>query len=104
MRPSPRPPALDRLAERVHEGLGAHASIYALGTVGLGSATSGGAPGEGLRGRVRATVGNPLFITELLRSCDDEGLLRMASGVVEVTRGAAPADLHAVLVRRLSWL
>ena len=70
----------------------------------MASAITGGAPGEVLRERLRATAGNPLFITELLRSCDDEGLLRMQSGVVDVTPGGTPADLHAVLVRRLSWL
>ena len=107
MRLSPRPPALDRLVERVREGLGAHVRLGSLDevdVVAMASAITGGAPGEVLRERLRATAGNPLFITELLRSFDDEGLLRMESGVVDVTPGVTSADLHEVLVRRLSWL
>jgi DNA-binding CsgD family transcriptional regulator len=107
LRPTPRPAALDRLVERIADGLGSHVRLGALDDVDvhtLASALTGAAPGHGLRQRLRATAGNPLFVTELLRSLDEEGLLRIESGVADVTPGVVPANLHATLVRRLSWL
>ena len=107
MRPSPRSPALDRLIEFVVDGHGRHLRIDALGEVdlnALASALIGAAPGHELRERLRSTAGNPLFATELLRSLDDEGLLRIESGIAETPPSALPVVLTQTLVRRLSWL
>jgi class 3 adenylate cyclase/DNA-binding CsgD family transcriptional regulator/tetratricopeptide (TPR) repeat protein len=107
LRPSPRPTALDRLLELVHHGLGVHIRLGSLDEVdvhALASAQLGAAPGPRLCERLRATSGNPLYVTELLRSLDDDGLLRVDAGVVDVTQGAMPANLNETLVRRLSWL
>ena len=70
----------------------------------LASALTGAAPGERLRRRLEGTGGNPLYVTELLRSMDDDGALRVDAGIVEVITDDAPSDLHETLVRRLSWL
>jgi DNA-binding CsgD family transcriptional regulator len=107
LRPSPRPPALDRLLEVVRDGCGRHVRLEALDEVdvqALASALTGAAPSQELRRRLRATSGNPLFVTELLRSLDDDGLVRIDAGVADVTPGAAPSSLNETLVRRLSWL
>ena len=107
LRPSPRPAALDRLIERVRAGLGAHVRLDSLDEVNvhaLSSTLTGAAPGEELRARLRATAGNPLFVSELLRSLDDDGLLKIESGVADIAPGVTPANLHETLARRLSWL
>ena len=107
LRPSPRPPALDRLLEVIRDGCGRHVRLDALDEVdvqALASALTGAAPSQELRRRLRATSGNPLFVTELVRSLDDDGLLRIDAGVADVTPGATPSSLNETLVRRLSWL
>ena len=107
MRPSPRPPALDRLVERVRDGTGTCLHLGSLDDVdvnALASAVTGAAAGESLRARLRVTAGNPLYVTELLRSLDDNGALRIDAGVAEVMTDVGPASLHETLVRRLSWL
>ena len=105
-RPAPRPPMLDRLIERIRQ-TGVHLRIRALDPLdvqALASSIAGAPPGERLRRRLDATGGNPLYVTELLRSMDDDGALRIDGGVAEVAADEAPADLHETLVRRLSWL
>ncbi|MGD9703897.1 MAG: AAA family ATPase [Acidimicrobiia bacterium] len=107
LRPSPRPVILDRLLELVRGGLGRHLrldSLDELDVQALASSITGAAPGPVLRERLRATAGNPLFVTELLRTIDDDGLLTIGGGVADVEPGAMPANLHETLVRRLSWL
>jgi class 3 adenylate cyclase/DNA-binding CsgD family transcriptional regulator/tetratricopeptide (TPR) repeat protein len=107
IRPMPRSPTLDRFVERVREGAGIRLRIGSLGELdvqALASSITGGAPGERLRRRLEATGGNPLYVTELLRSMDDDAALRVDAGVVEVVVDDTPTDLHETLVRRLSWL
>ena len=62
----------------------------------------GAAPGERLRRRLEGTGGNPLYVTELLRSMDDDGALRVDAGIVEVItddRAVRPArDTRPALV------
>ena len=105
-RPTPRPPTLDRLIERIRQ-TGVHLRIGALDALdvqALASSIAGAPPGERLRRKLDATGGNPLYVTELLRSMDDDGALRIDAGVAEVAADETPADLHETLVRRLSWL
>ena len=72
--------------------------------VGLASVLVGAAPGPKLRRMLDATAGNPLFVGELLRSLDDEGLVTVESGVADVATTAMPGSLRDTLTRRLSWL
>ena len=108
MRPTPRPAALDRLVEAVRAGGGRHVRLEALDEVdvlAMASSLTGAAPSQALRRRLDATGGNPLYVTELIRSLDDEQLLRIEAGVADVIGGGeAPAGLHETIVRRLSWL
>jgi DNA-binding CsgD family transcriptional regulator/tetratricopeptide (TPR) repeat protein len=107
MRSTPRAPALDRLIDAVRDATGGHCeldSLDELDTQALAASIVGAAPGSELRSRLAATAGNPLFVTELLRSLEDEGLLTVSGGVADVQPGVMPAGLHETLVRRLSWL
>ena len=107
MRLSPRRTALDRLVERVRDGMGVHVRLGPLAEVdviAMANAIIGSVSGEQLRDKLRMTAGNPLFVSELLRSFDDDGLLRIDGGVADIDADATPATLHDTLVRRLSWL
>jgi class 3 adenylate cyclase/DNA-binding CsgD family transcriptional regulator len=107
LRPAPRSPLLDRMMDSVVDSGGHHVRLSALDEVdvhALSASITGAAPGQQLRVRLQATGGNPLFATELLRSFDEEGLLRIESGIAEVPVSATPSGLSETLVRRLSWL
>ncbi len=107
MRPSPRSPVLDRLIELVRDGCGRTIKLAALDDLDLNALASsiiGAAPGSELRGRLQSTAGNPLFVCELLRSLDDEGVLRIEAGIAEIPASVMPSGLTETLVRRLSWL
>ena len=98
---------LDRVIDSVVDSGGGHLRLGALDEVdlhALSAAITGAAPGQQLRERLRATGGNPLFVSELLRSFDEEGLVRIESGVAEVPASVTPSSLNETLVRRLSWL
>ena len=106
-RPVPRPPLLDRVMELVTSRDGRHlrlAPLDEIDVLALASAQTGAAAAPRLRARLATTAGNPLYITELLRSLDEDGLLRIEAGVVDVAGQGLPADLRTTLIRRLSWL
>jgi DNA-binding CsgD family transcriptional regulator/tetratricopeptide (TPR) repeat protein len=107
LRPVPRPALVDRLLETVLKVGGQHLRLGPLDELdvqALAAALTGAAPGPRLRDRLQATGGNPLFLSELLRSLDEEQLLRVTAGVAEISESAVPASLGATLIRRLSWL
>lgn len=107
LRLSPRSTELDRMIDDAIDCGGDHIRLGPLDEAdvqALSMIVTGAAPGAQLRARLEAAGGNPLFTTELLRALDDEGLLRVESGVAEVTDSAAPVGLSESLVRRLSWL
>ena len=107
LRPAPRSPLMDRMIDSLADSGGRVMRIFALDEVdvhALSASITGAAPGLQLRARLQATGGNPLFVSELLRSCDEEGLLRIESGIAEVPPSATPSGLSETLVRRLSWL
>ena len=107
LRPVPRPVLLDRLLDTAMRVGGRHirlGPLDAFDVQALAAALTGAAPGPRLRERLQATGGNPLFVSELLRSCDEENHLRIEAGVAEITETSVPASLGATLVRRLSWL
>jgi DNA-binding CsgD family transcriptional regulator len=106
-RPSPRPLGLDRVIDIARKRSGHHLRLGSLDDVdvhALASIVSGAVPGSGLRTRLQAASGNPLFITELVRSLDEEGLLQVRAGVADVIGDVHSAGLHETLLRRLSWL
>lgn len=107
LRLSPRSAELDRMIDDAVDRGGDHIRLGPLDEVdvqALSMIVTGAVPGARLRTRLEAAGGNPLFTTELLRALDDEGLLRIESGVAEVLDSAAPVGLSESLVRRLSWL
>ena len=107
LRPSPRSPLMDRMIDSVIDSSGRHLRLSALDDVdlhALSASITGAAPGQQLRARLQATGGNPLFVSELLRSFDEEGLLRIDFGIAEVPPSVTPSGLSETLVRRLSWL
>lgn len=107
LRPAPRSAVLDRMIDALVDSKGRHLRVGALDEVdlhALSASITGAAPGNELRGRLHATGGNPLFASELLRSYDEEGLLRIDSGIADVPPSVTPTGLNETLVRRLSWL
>jgi class 3 adenylate cyclase len=106
-RPVPRPPLLDRVIDATIEVGGRHLSLDPLDEIDvqtLSAVLIGAAPGAALRERLRSAGGNPLFVSELIRSCDEEEQIRIEGGVAEISDVAAPASLGATWLRRLSWL
>ncbi len=107
LRPVPRSVVLDRLIDSLVDSAGRHLRLGALDEIdlhALSAAITGAAPGQELRARLRATGGNPLYVSELLRSFDEEGLLRIDSGIAEIPPSVTPNGLNETLVRRLSGL
>ena len=105
LRPSPRPPLLDRLLETLDGTNGQHLRIAPLDDVAVGSlvaSMTGAAPGASLTSRLGGAAGNPLFIIELLRALDHDDALRVDAGVVETDAQALPATVRDAVVRRLS--
>ena len=106
LRPT-RSSALDRLIERVRDGPGIHRRVGPLpdeDVDALATSLVDAVPSERLRQRLRATAGNPLFITELVGCLGEEGLVHLDGGVADVAGDVITADLQETVVRRLSWL
>jgi len=57
-----------------------------------------------LLAQVAGAAGNPLFVTELLETIRQDGLLRTAGGRAEVTATSLPPTLGLTILRRLSFL
>lgn len=64
----------------------------------------GAAPGPTLVSLLDRTGGNPLWAVAMLRSLDDEGLLRRDGGEVDATTSDLPPSLSDLVVRRLRHL
>jgi predicted ATPase len=70
----------------------------------LVAALMGAAPSENLREQLRRAKGNPLFLIEICRALDSEGLLKFVDGRVEMRPVNLPQSLNLILLRRLSYL
>ena len=106
-RVTPRPSLLARFIDWATRSGGRHLLLERLDDVAvcaLASAQTGAAPGTGLLTRLASAAGNPLFVTELLRSLEDDGALRVDGGVAEVDGSPLPVGLRQTIVRRLSSL
>lgn len=107
LRPSPRPPLLDRVLSTIAEAgaSGRCVRISPLDDTAVGSlvaSVTGAAPGPTLTARLGGAAGNPLLVIELLRAFDHDGALRVQSGVVDTDEQPLPANLREAVVRRLS--
>lgn len=107
MRPTPRPPSLQRVLD-----VAARADVPTMhldgldvsGVAGLVANLTAAAPGAGLRRRLRAAGGNPLYVIELVRALDDEGALRVENGYAETDAESLPVGLVQTLGRRVASL
>jgi len=107
MRPTPRSPWLLRVLEVAARAGSPTLRLDGLdlpATAGLVASITGAAPGAGLRRRLDATGGNPLFVTELLRTLDDEGALRVDMGVADTDSDTIPDGLVQTLGRSVAAL
>lgn len=106
-RPAPRPPGLARIRS-LFDGqqfcLLPLGGLDATAVAGMVAALTGGAPGPALTGRLAATGGNPLFVSELIRALDETDALRIESGIAEATSDELPESLVAALARRIAAL
>lgn len=107
MRPTPRTPSLLRTLDAagragvptLHlDGLDASA------VAGLVASLTAAAPGAGLRRRLDATGGNPLYVTELVRALDEEGALHVVEGLADTNAESLPGGLVQTLDRRITAL
>jgi DNA-binding CsgD family transcriptional regulator len=90
------------------------AELLPLGPLAAGDAARlagmrvGGEPGPGLRRRLDATAGNPLFIRELVDAMGRHDQLRSAAGTVDIAPDAPPApvviSLEQVIAERIGVL
>jgi DNA-binding CsgD family transcriptional regulator len=78
--------------------------LDAAGRGELCEALLGAPPGRRLERLLERTGGNPLFITQLARSLEEDRRLEHHRATVEVTSDDMPADLSATVVRRVDQL
>ena len=106
-RPSPRDPALQRLLDALAEAGAQHLAVHRLddrAVSALAAEILAAEPGPHLLAQVAGAAGNPLFVTELLETIRQDGLLRTAGGRAEVTTMSLPPTLGLTILRRLSFL
>ena len=102
-RPSP-PADVVRLLDDLAAGGGRALRLRPLtdhDVAALASQSLGAAPGPRLTAMLAKAGGNPLWVTAMLRSLADEGLLQRTSDRVEVTSSELPASLADLVARRL---
>lgn len=107
VRPAPADPDVLRLLEDLSAGGARTIRLGPLGpddVVTLASSVLGGTPGPALTGLLARAGGNPLWVMSLLRSLEEEGMLRGAEGRVEATTSDLPSSLKDLVVRRLQGL
>lgn len=106
-RPSPRPPALDRLLDLIVR-LG-HPHLR-LGRLGLGQVTDlveavvGTQPGASLLAAAERAAGNPLYCLELLAALAGDDAIMVRDGRAEVGAFILPGRLRKLIGRRLRAL
>ena len=103
-RSSPRPAEVERLLDDLAAG---HARTLKLQPLKSDDVTVlardvlGATPGQALTAMLAKAAGNPLWAMAMLRSLDDDGMLRRAGDTVEVTTSDLPASVSDLVVRRL---
>ena len=107
LRPSPRPPLLERVLAALEPSSARRLVLEPLDDVAvtaLTAALTGAPPGATLSGRVAGAAGNPLYVIELLRALEEDGALQVRGGAVDVDDRTLPPTLRDTIVRRLSAL
>lgn len=107
LRPSPRPIELDRLIETWKADGALHLPLAPLehqSVIELAAEIAGGRPGDELERQLSAAAGNPLFVTELLGSLSEDGVIELVDGVAVVTERPLPPSLRLTILRRVSSL
>src|SRR5215468_2032008 len=107
LRPAPRPREVDHLIERLRSAGAGMLHLPPLpedAVLRIAGAILGAAPGLLLRERIAAAAGNPLFVVELLRALQQEGLISKVEDTAEVIRPLVPVNLRQTLLRRYSFL
>lgn len=102
-RPQPRPAQLTTCidaAEAAHGEVMRLGALDGLATTGLVTARTGAVPGPRLRQLLEDAGGNPLYLKELIQALEEEGALRIESGVVEAVSERPPGPDESRLVAR----
>lgn len=103
-RSSPQPVQVERLVDDL-VAAGAHKMqlqpLSADEVAVLARDVLGALPGPGLAAMLAKAGGNPLWAAAIVRSLADEGLVRRAGDVIDVTTPELPASLGELVVRRL---
>jgi hypothetical protein len=106
-RPSPRSLELERLIETwQHEGA-LHLTLAPLehpDVIELAAELTGGRPGPELERQLSSAAGNPLFVTELLGSLAEDGVIEFGDGMAELTERSLPPSLRLTILRRVAAL
>lgn len=107
VRPTPRRSELDQLIRSLR---GPDHGHLMLGPLPAESVTTllqqllGATPGPMMLSRAAPAAGNPLFLTELVRALQRDGLVEVRDGVAEATGGTVPSSLRLMIVRTLGFL
>jgi DNA-binding CsgD family transcriptional regulator len=107
LRLAPRSAELARLVSALETAGAGHLLVGPLadGAVrDLVADTIAAEPGPGLLAEISGAAGNPLFITELLRSIIEEGAIVAAGGRAGVMETTMPPTLRHTILRRLTFL
>ncbi len=107
MRPTPRPAFLNTMLSRLDRDASREVRLDGLDAGALGALISshyGAPPGRRLARWLESTAGNPLFVVELARCLDDDGVLHVADGWADTNVEQLPDGLRETIVRRLSAL
>ena len=107
-RPSPRSVELERLIETWQREGALHLVLAPLGHADVmelaAGELAGARPGPELERQLASAAGNPLFVTELLGSLSEGGLIELEDGVAEVTERSLPPSLRLTILRRVGAL
>ena len=103
-RSSPQPAQLERLLADLAAGGARTLRLQPLSSdevAVLASDVLGASPGPDLTAMLAKAGGNPLWVVAMVRSLADEGRLRNAGDIIDVTTTELPASLGELVIRRL---